>query len=240
MNITIEHMLNELDWVIKPTISPHMYFLILCDSVSNDTHVNKQIKDIIISNYILTRDYIEFFGDYITNIYIKILKEIWNRQLSDINIVFTDNTFLPCLKAVLRTIPYFDMMFNDTHFGDTLNVMTDPLLTKILIRLAYNSGIDFVFTDIPRDVLLDNYIELFYLMDSFSMEYHFQNMLSFGKKNIITIIRRLRPKKKFKKIKKLQIILLDISDDNIFDESINSNKQIADELMNSIRNAISF
>ena len=196
-NLTFEDLQIKLYKMLKPTNIFHKYFKLLCESLNVDNEINTQIKNIVMTNVL------EHPKTSIGAIYKLIDYDIRKNNLTDFTLFSNDKSksFL-CLKAFLRTIPYFDMMFNDIQQDDNFVVIDDFDLTVSLIKILYDPKI--------IDLYIDKYVELFELMDKYLMKDQFYIMINFGFKNIESIINKLINDNNFDTIKLLYRILVNI------------------------------
>ena len=180
------NFLNSLD----TTNSKQINFKNLCDSLNLANEVHVKVKEIIMS-------YIGIGDLEIDEIFTMILSDIYNNNLTDFTIKFPDKS-LKCFKAILKTIPYFEMIFQDLEIDDSIDFTTDYELISILVKLLHIPETD--------DLTIFNFIDLFVMMDKYLMKDHIHIMLQFAKKNIIDIIEYSLANKQFENI----LILYDL------------------------------
>jgi hypothetical protein len=224
-DMSVDVLLNKLyeSFDLKSCI--HNQFKILCDSIKIDTPINNKIKDIIfkIINELATTNKVV----RISYIYEIIKYEIYKNGLTDFLLISDDNSeTFPCLKAIIQTIPYFDMLIKDCQQNDNSVIIDDFDLTVYLIKIlcdmelthniptyantfSYNPNYGNIFNS-------DNYVKTFELMDKYLMKDHFYIMINHGYEYIKNIIQELVDQNKFDTIKLLYRILNNIINDETF------------------------
>jgi len=214
----------------------HNQFKILCDSIKIDTPINNKIKDIIlksIGNLAIANKVVK-----ISYMYEIIKYEIYKNCLTDFLLISADDnskTF-PCLKAIIQTIPYFDMLIKDCQQNDNSVIIDDFDLTVYLIKILCNITHNFptnanTFSYNYVDIFdSNNYVEMFELMDKYLMKDHFYIMINYGYEYIKNIAQQLVDQNKFDKIQLLYRILNNIINDETFK---NTNIDIDIEIRNN-------
>jgi hypothetical protein len=192
---TPENIYNNLYTALDLTMPMHVNFKNLCDSLSVENNVNMSIKSIILDKATL-------YGVIIDDIYKLVTMEIYENHLTDFEIVFPDNNVIPCLKAMIKTIPYFSIMFEDVETTNHVNVSVDYYMMSCVIELLYNPTA-------PVQTWI-NYVQIFELMDKYLMKDHFNIMINHGKHNMKVIMEHLLSEKQFDKITLLHRILSNI------------------------------
>jgi hypothetical protein len=200
ITITPETIYNHLLESFDLNNYIHNNFKNLCNSLNIDNDTNKEIKQIILNHS-------TSYGLEINNIYKLVTKDIYNNNLTDFEIVFSNGQTFSCLKAILQTIPYFSMMFEDVPIDDHINLASNYEITTALIKLVHDSDAEVINSD--------NYIELFELMDQYLMKEHFYVMLKFGENNIASITEELLNTKQFTKLTTLFRLLSNIATEKV-------------------------
>lgn len=206
---TPENLYNNLLLSFNKNIPVHINFKTLCDSTNVCNAVNAKIKDIIL-------DYCTLYDSKISDIYKKVTIDIYNNNLTDFKLVFPDGQTFMCLKAILQTIPYFAMVFEDVELNDSIELASNYDITTSLIKLVYNPEAENIITN-------DNYLELFELMDKYLMKDYFYIMISYAKNNIDVITKGLLDDKKFNCLTFLYRILSNIATEGIINNKLKKN-----------------
>ena len=174
----------------------HMNFKKLCDSLKINNPIHMEIKNMII-NYcsLLPIPKNE-------DIYKMLLVDIYNANLTDFVINLPNNKSISCMKIILLTIPYFDIIIEDTGIQSEFDLEINYDIMNCIIKLLY----------IPETeiITVHNFIDLFIQMDKYLMREHFHVALKFAKHNITDIVKYLLNETKFDDIRTLYIILCDI------------------------------
>lgn len=182
----------------------HMQFKNLCESLNVVNPINEKIKNIVLG-------YCDMFDVEIVEIFRLVKLDIYGQNLTDFVIEFPENKVYPCLKALIKTIPYFDMIFNDIDMGDSLTLSSDFGITSSLLTLVYDQN---------ADVLnVSNYVEIFEMMDKYLMKEYFYILLEWAKNNVGDIMREYVLNNDFDRIKLLYRILKNISDEKFMKDN---------------------
>lgn len=105
-----------------------------------------------------------------------ILQDLYNQKLSDFTIQFSDGTNIKCLKGLLRCIPYFSNMFEDTDVQDVIILDYDPYTVQIVIDSLYHQN----------TITIENVCNVVKLMDMWLMNFNID--LSFIDQNLDKIL----------------------------------------------------
>ncbi len=233
-NTNPDVIINDLYRLFDPNNQLHNHFKILCDSLHEKTATNENIKNIL-SNFDYRND------TTVTILFNKLMFRIYNEKLSDFTIIFPNNRKIKCLKAVLLTIPYFEMQFKDTQINDSMDLTSNYNMVKDLIELIhiknefdYDSNMihdSFTMRMIMLEVNVIDYIDRFKLMDEFLMKDHFYILLEYANKNIKSITNDLISKNDYGNLVILYEILKNIAIEQLtnpkdcyFDENSDANK----------------
>ena len=139
-----------------------------------------------------------------------ILIDIYNNY-TDLILRFPNDKTIQCLQSLLTVkIPFFSLMFKDC-VGETNNIIESQEDYDIMAQL-----IKFIYFPIEENISIQNYLELFELMDKYLMQNSFMLMLHFAEKNILNIVDYHLNKNNFNKLNRLKTILK-----NIFSEEPN-------------------
>jgi hypothetical protein len=143
----------------------------------------------------------------------------FGHQPIDIKLISIDdpNKQFSCCKALLQTIPYFDMLLEDIEMDDNCIIIPDYDYTVQIIKLVYGLNIkcdDNYFAEIFRLMDVSDYVEIFRLMDKYLMKDYFDCMICSDYDKIKALMEQLIEQKNFDKIKILHRIL----QDNVEDE----------------------
>lgn len=154
----------------------------LKDDYQNDNIIIQQLKNII-KNYVLI-NYLE-----ITQKCNLILADIYNDNTTDFIIKFSDDDLydIKCHKVILKTIPYFSMIFDDITTDNTINLQNNKSLpnydiTNRIIKLLYYPN------DYNDVVTVINFIQIFEQMNMWLMKDHFHIMVKYAQENIKKIV----------------------------------------------------
>ena len=187
----------------------HNHLKIICTSLNTYSPINDKIKQIIYDEvqamcpqYIYDQRYdliMEFY--YIDDLYRNIVQAILTNKLTDFTLILANDNSkqFKCCKALLQTIPYFDMIFKDTEIVDNFIIIPDECIVK-LIKSLFKEGI--LCTAIE-------YVEIFELMDKYLMKDYFDSMIQIGYGYGDFIINELIKQNRFDKIRTLNRILQD-------------------------------
>ncbi len=238
-NTTFDVIINDIYGLLDPNNSIHNHLKILCDSLKIDTLVNTSIKDLIIHNRCLGGwpNVFNFGGHVllkISDFSKELFARILNQNLTDFTLVFPNNNTFPCLKAILMTIPYFEMQFRDTQITNSINLTSDYEMTTCLIKTIHYGRLYqicdlqqlhdhligsnmFPPFEMPQNTtmmdVIKKYIELFKLMDEFLMVDHFHIMLKYADNNIVFMVEELVANEDYDNLKLLYRILRNIADE---------------------------
>ena len=143
----------------------------------------------------------------------------FGHQPIDIKLISVDdpNKQFSCCKALLQTIPYFNMLLEDIEMDDNCIIIPDYDYTVQIIKLVYGLNIkcdDNYFAEIFRLMDASDYVEIFRLMDKYLMKDYFDCMICSDYDKIKALMEQLIEQKNFDKIKILHRIL----QDNVEDE----------------------
>jgi hypothetical protein len=198
--ILLDNLFNSFD----NTNPIHMQFKSLCESLSVVNPVNENVKNIVLG-------YCDMFDVEIVEIFRLVKLDIYNKNLTDFIIEFQDGKCYPCLKAIIKTIPYFDMIFNDIDMNDSLTLSSDFGITSSLLTLVYDQNAD--------ELNASNYVEIFEMMDKYLMKEYFYIMLEWAKNNVEIVMRDCVLNNDFDRIKLLYRILKNISDEKFMKDN---------------------
>jgi hypothetical protein len=182
----------------------HIHFKTLCDSLSISNPLNENIKVIVLNHCTM-------FDLPIILIYMKIVCNIYDSKLTDFEIQFSDGQVFKCLKSIIKTIPYFDMMLNDIQNDGSLLLTSDSNIVIPLLKIVYGK-----YNDV---INYENYVELFETMDKYLMKEYFHIMLDSGKEYIQYMTKKWVSDKSFDKIKLLYRILKNIVDEKFITDN---------------------
>lgn len=197
-------LLNNLFESFDNTNPIHMQFKNLCESLNIVNPVNDNIKNIVLG-------YCDMFDVEIVEIFRLVKLDIYNKNLTDFVIEFSDGKCYPCLKAIIKTIPYFDMIFNDIDMNDSLTLSSDFGITSSLLTLVYDQNAD--------ELNVSNYVEIFEMMDKYLMKEYFYIMLEWAKNNVEIVMRDCILNNDFDRIKLLYRILRNISNETFMKDN---------------------
>jgi hypothetical protein len=170
----------------------HNNFKNIYDSLDMNNDIHVTIKGIVM-NYVVMDDIT------VNECLSMIMADIYNNNFSDFAINFPNNKSLKCLKIILRTIPYFDMIFQEFDMKESIDLDTDYNLTILLVKSLY--------VPIINEIKIHNFTDLCLLMDKYLMKDNFNEMLVFAKNNIKDIIKYLLNSKQFDSILNLYNVL---------------------------------
>jgi hypothetical protein len=183
---------------------------IICTSLNTYSPINDKIKQIIYDEvqtidhqhiYDMSHDLITGFI-YIDDLYRNIVQAILTNKLTDFTLISANDNSkqFKCCKALLQTIPYFYMIFQDTEIVDNFIIIPDYECIVKLIKSLFKEGI--LCTAIE-------YVEIFELMDKYLMKDYFDSMIQIGYGYRKFIITELIKQERFDKIRTLHRILQD-------------------------------
>ncbi len=152
-------------------------------SKENTDETTQKIKNIV-NNHIKKKSFDT------TQKCILILSEIYTNNLGDFTLKFSDDDKydIKCQKSIIKSIPYFSMIFEDVSNENTINLQTDNSvlpnydITKCIIKLLYTPD------DYEDIITINNFILIFEQMNIWLMKDQFNIMLKFAKTNIKEII----------------------------------------------------
>lgn len=192
--ILLSNLLESLD--LRDYI--HVHFKNLCDSTNTSSLVNDEVKKIILK-------YCTTYDMEIYRIYNLIKKNIYDQKLTDFELVFPDGSSFMCLKAILETIPYYDIIFKDIGIQRKMNVTSDFELTTTLIKFIYDYTLPMIKTS--------NYVQIFELMDQYLMKDYFYEIIRCGMNHISKYTQQHFDKKHFEPIILLLRLLQNIKNE---------------------------
>ncbi len=190
----------------------------ICKSLI-DTKIHNEIKKIIIDygiNHIAVIDCV----------YPYLLDKIFNNELNDFTIKFSDNNYFDCNRLILKTNKYFKNLLDDCDdSSNEMLMITDYETTILLIKMLYNRP---VFSTIyPSD-----FCKIFELMDVMLMdEEYIVKILGILKNKLDSIINFELKQNNFENINLLIEHLK-----NIFESSeyLETTKNLANNIYNKI------
>lgn len=192
--ITFDKLLEKLYASFKHDNPIHMNFKILCDSLDTG-HISGLIKKTILDKYINNDIGIDLLY---TNVKEKII------FLRDFTLTCSDGEKVLCLKSILKTIPYFKMIIEDTQIENEMTIDIDSKLMNVIMEIV-NSG---QYNPIGPD----NYIDTLVLMDKYLMIHYFPVMIKYETKNIYNYVDNLIKINAYDKIKTLYQIFKNVLD----------------------------
>jgi len=202
---TFDNFYNILCKYININNHIHINFKNLCDSLSDNTKLNKDIKNIIMCCIKNGPEQIS-----IELLYLSVKINIMQQNLNDFEIISPTGEIFRCNKEIFITIPYFKNFIQDITLDcNSLKLDENYELTKILIQLVCDLGSIMDDRNNYIKIFLPNYVEIFLLMDYYGMSDYFWIMLS-NKNSIIEeliIDELIIRQKNFNKINKLYNLL---------------------------------
>ncbi len=177
-------------------------------SKENTNETTQKIKNIINNN-------IKKKSFNTTQKCILILSDIYNNNLGDFTLKFSDDDKynIICQKSLIKSIPYFSMVFEDVSAENTINLnnnngtLPNYEITTCIIKLLYKPD---EYEDI---ITITNFILIFEQMNIWLMKDQFDIMLKFAKVNIKEIISLHFKNKQINNIVILSNILNSIADE---------------------------